>query len=257
MITTNLLVFIFSGLFSGILAGFLGLGGGTVLVPLLVFLGNEPIQAVATSLLAVAITATSGTVQNLRMDNISYERVLYLGLPAMLTVPLGAYSADYFSPSFLLYAFGVLLLINIYLFEVRKRVIAKQKRGKQQQTYNNLVASRIATGGATGLLAGFFGVGGGIIMVPLQILLLGEFIKVAIQTSLGVIVLTSIFACTVHAINGNVLLIEGVLLGIGGLVGAQISTRFLPKLPNEVVSFAFRTLLVILSIYTFWKASNL
>lgn len=75
MITTNLLVFILSGLFSGILSGFLGIGGGTVLVPLLVLVGYEPVQAVATSLLAIAITATSGTVQNWRMGNIKYERV--------------------------------------------------------------------------------------------------------------------------------------------------------------------------------------
>lgn len=56
-----------SGFFSGILAGFLGIGGGTVLVPLLVALGYEPIQAVATSALAITITALSGTLQNWRM----------------------------------------------------------------------------------------------------------------------------------------------------------------------------------------------
>jgi uncharacterized membrane protein YfcA len=112
----------------------------------------------------------------------------------------------------------------------------------------------MATGGAAGLLAGLFGIGGGVIMVPLQMLLLGERIKVAIQTSLGVIVITGISACAGHAIAGNVLFLIGIILGLGGLLGAQISTRYLPKLPDRVVSFCFYIMLFLLSLYTFLEA---
>ena len=253
MISTNFFILGIGGLFSGILAGFLGIGGGTVLVPFLVALGYEPIQSVATSALAITITATSGTIQNWRMGYIKPQRVLLLALPALFAAQLGVYLAEQFSSALLLLAFGLLLLLNIYLFEFRKRVIAKQKKGEQHHTIKPTMA-RVATGGAAGLLAGLFGVGGGVIMVPLQILLLGEPIKTAIQISLGVIVLTAISAGIGHAVNGNVLFVEAVLLGTGGLIGAQISTRFLPKLSSSVVSFAFRTLLVILAIYTFWQA---
>ncbi len=242
-----------SGFFSGILAGFLGIGGGTVLVPLLVALGYTPIQAVATSALAITITATSGTIQNWRMGYIKLERILYLGVPALIAAQVGVYLAEGFSPAFLLFAFGLLLIVNIFLFEFRKRVIARHKH-QGQTSKDNPVIARITTGGTAGVLAGLFGVGGGVIMVPLQILWLGEPIKAAIQTSLGVIVLTAISACIGHAMQGNVLFIEGLLLGTGGLIGAQVSTRFLPKLPNTVVSFAFRSLLVVLAIYTFWQS---
>ena len=242
-----------SGFFSGILAGFLGIGGGTVLVPLLVALGYTPIQAVATSALAITITATSGTIQNWRMGYIKLERILYLGVPALIAAQVGVYLAEGFSPAFLLFAFGLLLIVNIFLFEFRKRVIARHKY-KAQTSKDNPVIARITTGGTAGVLAGLFGVGGGVIMVPLQILWLGEPIKAAIQTSLGVIVLTAISACIGHAMQGNVLFIEGLLLGTGGLIGAQVSTRFLPKLSNTVVSFAFRSLLVVLAIYTFWQS---
>lgn len=244
-----------SGFFSGILAGFLGIGGGTVLVPLLVALGYAPIQAVATSALAISITAISGTIQNWRMGYIKLERILYLGVPALIAAQVGVYLAEGFSPAFLLLAFGLLLIVNIFLFEFRKRVIAKHKHEyKPQTSKDNPVIARITTGGTAGVLAGLFGVGGGVIMVPLQILWLGEPIKTAIQTSLGVIVLTAISACIGHTMQGNVLFIEGLLLGTGGLIGAQVSTRFLPKLPNTVVSFAFRSLLVVLAIYTFWQS---
>ena len=248
----NILVFLSTGLFSGILAGLLGIGGGVVLVPLLVTLGYAPVKAVATSSLAILITAVSGTVQNWRMGYINTKQVSYLGIPAVLTTQVGVYLASLFPPYLLLMTFAILLLLNIYLVELRRRILAREE-STIEPNFNPIMAS-VGTGGAAGLLAGLFGVGGGVIMVPLQILLLGETIKVAIQTSLGVIVITAISACVGHALRGNVLFLEGVLLGAGGLLGAQLGTRYLPKLPDTVVSLVFRTLLAILSIYMFWQA---
>ena len=252
MISPNLVILAAGGLFSGVLAGFLGIGGGTILVPLLVGLGYTPVKAIATSSLAILITSISGSVQNWRMGYLNAKRVIYLGLPALVTAQIGVYLAERFLPYLLLTAFGLLLLLNIYLVELRKQL---NNRNTTPQPHNfNPAIAIIFTGSAAGILAGLFGVGGGVIMVPLQILLLEETIKVAIQTSLGVIVITAISACVGHTLNGNVLFTEGILLGIGGLLGVQISTRMLPKLPNEVVSIAFRTMLGILSIYIFWQA---
>lgn len=92
------------------------------------------------------------------------------------------------------------------------------------------------------------------ILVPLQIILLAEPIKVAIQTSLGVIVITSISSTLGHAMQDNVLVLQGILLGLGGLIGAQISTRYLPKLPDRAVAFSFYTLMTLLAVYSFWQA---
>lgn len=248
----NLLTLIVGGLISGILAGFLGIGGGTILVPLLVALGYTPVQAVATSSLAILITSISGSIQNWRMGYLNLQRVILLGFPAVLTAQIGVYLANKIPAYTLLGAFGLLLLLNIYLVDLRKRLTTNAADSKTL-TVNPTVA-RVATGGAAGILAGLFGVGGGVIMVPLQILLLGEPIKVAIQTSLGVIVITAISAAGGHALQGNILFLEGLVLGMGGLVGVQVSTRFLPKLPDKFVSLAFRTLLAILSIYMFWQA---
>lgn len=276
MMYTSLLILAVAGLFTGILAGFLGIGGGTVLVPFLVALNYTPVQAVGTSSLSILITAISGSIQNWRMGFFSFQKVLAIGFPAVVTAQIGVYIASQIRPYFLLAAFGLLLLLNIYLVNLRQRLTAKEivsstaeeevsnSPSEIQNPHDREVASsrakiqnsvaRIATGGAAGLLAGLFGVGGGVIMVPLQILLLGETIKTAIQTSLGVIIITAISACAGHALRGNVLVLEGLILGFGGFLGAQISTRFLPKLSDEIVSLAFRTLLGVLSIYVFWQA---
>ncbi len=279
MTVSELLILGAAGLFAGILAGFLGIGGGTMLVPLLVALKYEPLQAVATSGLSIAITAISGSFQNWRMGYFSLSQVAGIGFPAVITAQIGVYLAGIFPPYLLLIAFGLLLLLNIYLIEVRKSLTNHQKSveglegmgglngGENSQLPNpdsrfpnhanilfNPTFAKIATGSVAGLLAGLFGVGGGVIMVPLQTLLLGESIKTAIQTSLGVIVITAISATLGHAARGNVLWAVGLILGAGGLLGAQVSTRFLPRLSDRTVSLAFRSLLALLSVYVFWQA---
>jgi hypothetical protein len=253
----NLLILAGVGIFTGILAGFLGIGGGTVLVPILVTLGNSAVEAVATSSLAIVVTSISGSIQNWRMGHLDFQKVLALGLPAIVTARLGALLADRAPSYILLSAFGLLLLINIYLVGLRKRLKnRKNQQDEPDQAAINPTVARIVTGGLAGLLAGLFGIGGGVIMVPMQMLLLGEPIKNAVRTSLGVIVITAISATASHAIEGNVLFGKGLALGVGGLLGAQLSTRFLPNLPDQWISIAFRGLLLLLSFYVFWQAWN-
>lgn len=96
------------GLGSGLLAGILGIGGGTVLVPILVSLGYSPVESVATSILAIVMTSVSGTIQNWRMGYVDFKRVIWLGLPSLITAQWGANLASTIPAYLLLGAFGVL-----------------------------------------------------------------------------------------------------------------------------------------------------
>ncbi len=268
------LIFAGCGLLAGLLSGVLGIGGGIVLVPIIKTLGYAPVEAVATSSMAIVMTSVSGSVQNYRMGNLNLKKVVLLGLPSFFTAQIGVWLAGLFPAYLLLAGFSIFLIINIFLANLRKILINKNGRkndlekrypppleklsdDRVESSLNhklNPFAARILTGGLAGVLAGLFGVGGGVILVPLQMLLLDEKIKSAIQTSLGVIVLTSISAAVGHATKGNVLFLEGIILGIFGLIGAQLSTRFLPRLPNRIVNLSFTTLLVITSIYMMSQA---
>ena len=239
------------GFVSGILAGLLGIGGGLLLVPLMIALGFQPLQAIATSNVAIAITSFSGSLQNWRMGKLDFRRVMGMGLPALCTAQLGVWLANQWNrhhPVILLFAFGVLLVGNVYLLGMGKQ---HQPPSKVNNWTINL--ARIGTGGLAGIVSGLFGVGGGAIMVPLQMVWLGETIKVAVQTSLGVVVMTGVSAVIGHGLNHHVLFIPGGLLGFGGLVGAQFSTRVLPRLPDPVITLGFRSLLFILAAYMFYK----
>ncbi len=244
----DLTVLLLGGLVSGILAGTLGIGGGSVLVPLMVAVGFTPINAIGTSSLAILLTSVSGSIQNWRMGYLDWGRIGSLGLPAVLAAQVGAALAPSIPAAWLLFGFGALMLTNIYLVDLKQRLIDFQSG---VATTKNKLFSSILTGILAGLVAGLVGVGGGAIMVPLQMMLLGETIKVAIQNSLGVVVLTAASATIGHSINHHVAYSQGLILGTGGLLGAQFGTRYLPKLPDIIVSRLFRLTLLLVAIYSF------
>jgi uncharacterized membrane protein YfcA len=250
MNSLDLLILIGGGLVSGVLAGLLGIGGGVIIVSLLVGLNYPPIQAVATSSLVIILSSSTGSFYNWRMGYLSWQKVVYLALPAILVAQLGVYLATNIAPYILLTIFGFFLLFNIFLMRLRKSLIAEERSGK----LFNPILSKLATGSIAGFLAGLLGIGGGTIMVPLQMLLLNEEIKVAIRTSLGVIVVTTISATIFHAVQGNVLFIPGLILGVGGILGTQIGARILPQLPSSLVSKIFTLFLVTMAVFNFWQA---
>lgn len=237
------------GLVAGILAGLLGIGGGVLMVPLLLVFGINVDQAAATSLLAILVTSTTGSFQNWRMGYLQPKQVLMLAIPAIALVIIGTEFGNLLAEHWRRAAFASLLLTNIYLVGLKKLVTTQTSPPPI-----NPVAARLITGGTSGFMAGLFGVGGGVIMVPLQVLLLNSGLKDAVRNSLGVIVLTSLVACLHNGFKGDIVYGAGLSLGLGGLIGVQISTRFLPKLPEHVVGLLFKMLLCVLAIYVFWQA---
>lgn len=253
----NLLVLIGGGILSGILAGLLGIGGGFLIVSLLVALNYPPIQAIATSSLVIIMSSTAGSLANWRMGYLDWRKVIYIAIPAILFAPLGAYLATEIPTHVLLIAFGLFLLTNIFLIKLRQKIVAGT--ASQNQDLNKKIKpilAKIITGSIAGFLAGLLGVGGGAIMVPLQMLLLNENIKVAIRTSLGVIVAATIASSISHALKGNVLFVEGIVLGIGGMLGTQVGTRILPTLSDSLVSKIFIVFLATMATFMFWKGWN-
>ncbi len=249
------LLYICTGLVSGSLAGLFGIGGGMVLVSSLQALGFSYPQAIATSSLAIVITSFAGSYQNMAMGYLKLNKVIALAIPAMITSLMATYLVNIINENILQFLFALLLLTNIYLTSLKKK-LAKKEQTPQPKSQLKQTLALLFTGAIAGVLAGVFGVGGGVILVPFQMIFLNEKIKQAIQTSLGTIVFTSIAATIGHYYNGNILFSAGILIGIGGLVGAQLSTRFLPKIPDDKVRLMFSCLLVVLACYSFYLSFN-
>ena len=112
-------------------------------------------------------------------------------------------------------------------------------------------ASFIGIGLAAGLLSGLFGVGGGTVIVPLLVLLLGFDQKLAAGTSLAAIVPTAAIGVISYAVHGAVAWIPAVILAAGSVVGAQIGTRLLPRISQTALRWCFVGFLVVVIVSLF------
>ncbi len=251
----TLLLLIFIGLFTGIVSGILGIGGGLLIVPILTFWHVLLVQATATSLVGVLLSAISGSYQNWRKGKLNWPAALGLALFGMPTAVLGAKLGSSVPNAWLAFGFAALMGLTLYLLDLKRRLARQQKptEGEPDRPMQSDLRPVASIGLFTGVLSGLFGIGGGAVMVPLQMLFLSEPIKSAVRTSLGAIVLISISGLAKHTLDGNVLWPPGICLAIGGMVGAQIGTRILPRLSDQLVNLLFRLLLVLLALYMVWR----
>ena len=247
-------------LLAGIFAGLTGAGGGLILVPLLVFMGYSALESVATSNIAVMISAISATVLNSRDHDLPWRRIFTLALPALVLAPLGAIIASHTPQVALLIAFCALNVVNIYLLGRRERLseaAVEPSDGPGDDT--NVAPKVVVVGGAGGLLAGLFGVGGGLVMVPLQVQWLATPIQAAARISLAVIIFSSIGAISGHGFSGDHALHWGIglILGIGGVVGAPIGARILSRISQRASTVIFQVTLVAVTISLVWKIATI
>ena len=105
-----------------------------------------------------------------------------------------------------------------------------------------------AVGTLAGLFSGLFGVGGGIVIVPLLVLWLGVDERLATGTSLVAIVVVAAVATAAHGAYGNVHLREGVLVGLPAVVGVLIGTELQQRISTKAISLVFSALLVAVAV---------
>ena len=234
---------------AGVLAGLTGGGGGMFFVPVLIFAGMPVVEALATSNLGILITSASGTLTNVRQGLVPWRRVLWLGIPAIVLAPLGAWIAFHLPGDLLILGFILLNLTNIVL-TARKPAVDEHANAGRTPT----PLQYTATGGSGGLLAGLFGIGGGLIVVPLQILWLSTPIKIAARASLAVIMLSSAAAVIGHTwVDGGIHWRTGIVLGIGGVIGAPIGALLLRRISPTAATRILQLVLLGVSITLAWQ----
>ncbi|MBD3883126.1 sulfite exporter TauE/SafE family protein [Phormidium tenue FACHB-886] len=248
------------GTFTGTLAGLLGIGGGLLMVPALTVFNVPLVQATATSLVGVFLSSVSGSLRNLNAGELNWQVSLALALFGIVTAQIGAWLGNRIPDAALSLAFAALLLVTIFLMNLKQNLQRQQAKPDEVATKSQEIRVGSSLGAIAGIgllagvLSGLFGVGGGVVMVPLQMLFLGEAIKSAVRTSLGAIVAIAISGLIQHTLNSNVLWIPGICLGLGGILGAQFGTRLLPRLSDRAVNRLFRLFLIGLAIYMAMRA---
>ena len=244
----------------GILSGMFGVGGGFLMTPLLFFIGIPPAVAVATEANQIVASSFSGALAHFRRKTVDLKMGFVLLIGGLIGAALGIMLFNYLKSMgqvdllvklcyvvFLGIIGGLMFIesINAMRKTARGGVIStRRKHGiiyklpfKTRFRVSGLYISVIPpfiVGLLVGVLAAIMGVGGGFIMVPAMIYLLGMPTKVVIGTSLFQIIFVTAFTTMLHATtNYTVDIVLAVLLLVGGVIGAQIGTRIGIKMKAE------------------------
>lgn len=235
----------------GVLSGMFGVGGGFLMTPLLFFIGIPPAVAVATEANQIVASSFSGVLAHVRRKTVDFRMGVVLLVGGLIGAALGVQVFNYLrglgQVDLLVRICYVLFLgvIGSLMFLESLRAIRRSKssappaRRKHNWVHNLPLKMKFRTSGlyisvippvlvgiTVGILAAIMGVGGGFVMVPAMIYILGMPTKVVVGTSLFQIIFVTAFTTLLHATtNYTVDMMLAVLLLIGGVVGAQIGTR--------------------------------
>ena len=295
----------------GVLSGLLGIGGGTVMVPLFrLAFGMEPIAATATSLFTIVPTSISGMWKHAK-NKTSLPRVgIVCGLTGACLSPVGVWAANV-SPGWAI--MGAAAVVVMYSsFTMLKKALAAPKGGaakgsrkacEKKATTSDAVAvgaagavgAAVATGDAAaaslaatapvaaggssaagaqaapleapaikltpkyvakvaligvvaGFMSGYVGVGGGFIMVPLFVSMLGIPMRLASGTSLTAVCILAIPGVIEQAVLGDIDYMVGVAMMVGSIPGAIVGANLVKRVPERALRFAFAVFLLLMAV---------
>jgi uncharacterized membrane protein YfcA len=242
----------FAGLGAGAAGGLFGVGGGLVLIPILTgFFKLSQHRAHGTSLAVIGATALVSVVVYAWHGNVAWWTAALVALASMFTARIGARLASRLSPHRLAKAFAV------FLFLVAIRLLWKVPEPTVSVFHSGPAAIwfDLVLGAMVGIVAGFMGVGGGIISVPVFTLGLGMTQQLAQGTSLAVILVAAPAGAIEHARHGNVVRGMVPLLALGALIGGPIASWAVQGLPQALLARGF-ALFLLANAATTWLRAN-
>lgn len=231
------------GLGAGFLSGVFGVGGGILIVPGLMFFAKmEQRRAHGTSLAAVLPISLSSLITYWAHDHVDWHVALWLAVGAVCGAVLGTKLLRTVRHDVLSYGFAVVLVasaIRLYW--------TTHADGRTGLTVATAIAL-VVIGLATGTLAGLLGVGGGVIMIPAMVLLLGEVNVMAKGTSLAVIIPTSLMGTWRNRKTANVDVKAAAIIGVAGIVSAVGGGTVAAHMSESLSNGLFATLLLVVAV---------
>jgi hypothetical protein len=262
-LSVNALVIIALGGVVGLLTGMIGVGGGFLTTPILIFYGIPPAVAVASATTQITGTSVSGVLAHRRRKGVDYR----MGAVIIVGGVIGAIAGGVIFR--LLQEVGqidtaiailyVLLLGSIGILMVKEagtalEIFRKKPGAKPQRRHNPIIAmlplrwrfyrsglfisplAPLILGMIAGMLTVLLGVGGGFIMVPAMIYVLGMSAQVVVGTSLLQILFVTAATTLIHATTTkSVDIVLAALLLLGSVIGAQFGARFAQKAKPELL----------------------
>lgn len=231
------------GFAAGILGSMIGLGGGLVVVPVLTFFGFSPALAASNSLFAAFSNAVASTISYAKQKRIEYSLGLKLGLLSIPGTILGALISDQITPSLFKILFGILLVASsVYIYSKRKM------EPKVYNTSKQVMVLAVAASFFAGIISSLFGIGGGIVFVPLMVIAIGLSMRLAAPTSQLVLLFASASGMMVHSILGHPDFYQAFLLAVGAFGGGLVGSRLSVDVEEKKLKILVSAVMVIAAI---------
>ncbi|MEJ6008297.1 sulfite exporter TauE/SafE family protein [Novosphingobium aquae] len=276
-LAVNLLVIVGLGVLTGVLSGMFGVGGGFLTTPLLIFYGVPPTVAAASAASQVTGASVSGVIAHSRRGGVDYQMGGVMVVGGILGTGLGALLFNLFT------ALGQIdTLINILYVVLLGGIGAVMARDawaelKAQRTgvalparkrrHHPLVASLplrwrfyrsglyisplapLLLGVLTGILTMLMGIGGGFVLIPAMLYILGMSANVVVGTSLFQILFTTVATTLMHSVTTKAVdIVLAALLLLGSVTGAQLGARLALKIPAERLRLALAALVLLVAL---------
>ncbi len=254
------------GLFAGTLGSIVGIGGGIIIVPSLLFVASiypdfgpiTPQLAIGTSLLLIVLSSLASTLSFHKQRRIDFQSGLLFFITAGPGSIIGAYLSKFFSTDSFLLGFGLFLVVLFFImmFQNKIKPLRYQKgmtrtfidQSSQEFQYGYHLPTALILSFAVGLLSGLFGIGGGAMLVPMMLLLFRFPAHVATATSMFVILLSSIMGSVTHVIQGNISWFALLLLAPGSWIGGVLGAKISEKMSSRAIVHVFRITLILVAI---------
>ncbi|HTM96692.1 MAG TPA: sulfite exporter TauE/SafE family protein [Croceibacterium sp.] len=243
-----------SGLVVGLVLGLVGGGGSILAVPLMVYLVGvpNPHVAIGTSALAVAVNAVTGLVNHLREGNVKWRCAVVFGLSGIAGAFAGSSAGKAVDGEKLLLLFAIVMIfVGALMLRTRGRagdpgVVLGRENGPKLVAY----------GLGTGVFSGFFGIGGGFLIVPGLIAATGMPMINAVASSLIAVFAFGLTTAVNYAFSGLVdWPLAAVFIG-GGVAGSFIGARLAKRLSAKQgrLTTVFAGLIFVVAAYMVWQS---
>lgn len=239
----------------GFSLGALGAGGSILTVPILVYAMGVPVQgATGTSLAIVGLNSAVGAIEHLRRGRSLPKTGIAFGASGVLGAFGGVWLNHQLRGEVILLLFSLLMLGAAFSM-VRRRPVAAALSTFTERYSPSGWARLFAVGLGVGFLTGFFGVGGGFLIVPALAVVVGLPMHLAVGTSLLAIALNSLWGLLGNLRLGTFSLTLTLLFALGGLAGVVTGGNLAGRLPERALRMAFAVLIVGVGVYTFVRSA--
>jgi len=249
-------VLLLTGVLAGLVGGLLGIGGCSIILPVLVFLYgySEPV-AIGTTITAVIITAVSGAIGHIRIRNVDHKTSALINIFGSAGAAVGSIILTYVMTK--VWLLDVILgLAFIYtsirmIYEGALKRMPSPSSGGKRVPGSPLVKALL--GFAIGVITGIVGLGGGYMLMPAFLYLLHSPVKIAVGTSLEAFIGQAVVSSGFKLYQGIVDVLAAICLGAGTAVGAQAGARLVPKTPAWAIKLLFGFLFLVVSLKFLFK----